>query len=97
MSIKNSYFLLPLMAFATAAVNADRLTIPGHYEASSQTLPRRGSSMDQVLTQFGEPEMRKDAVGEPPITEWDYGDFKVYFEFQTVLHTVDLTTMIMPQ
>jgi hypothetical protein len=81
---------------ATGAV-ADRLTIPGHYETSSISLPSRGSSMDQVLAEFGEPKIRKAAVGEPPITEWDYGNFRVYFEFHLVLHAVDLTTMVMPR
>lgn len=82
----------------SGALQADTLTIPGHYESDRATiLPTRGSSMDRVLEEFGEPVHRNDAVGEPPITEWDYGDFKVYFEFQTVLHTVDLKTIIMPK
>ena len=86
------------LLFATFAVGADRLTIPGHFDRESTTvLPRRGSNMDQVLQNFGEPIRRINPVGEPPITEWDYGDFRVYFEYQIVLHTVDLTTMIMPK
>ena len=60
-------------------------------------MPQRGLKMDQVLSEFGEPEQRKASVGQPPITEWDYGDFRVYFEHQTVLHSVDLTTMIRPR
>ena len=97
MSIKYSLLIIPALMIS-AAVQADRLTIPGHYETDkTMIMPIRGSSMEQVLTDFGEPEIRKDAVGDPPITEWDYGDFRVYFEFQTVLHSVDLTTMIMPK
>jgi len=97
MSMKYSLLLLPIYLFSSA-MQADRLTIPGHFEPiNTQMMPKRGSSMDQVLSDFGEPEYRKDAVGDPPITEWDYGDFRVYFEFQTVLHSVDLTTMIMPK
>jgi len=52
--------------------------------------------MDRVLAEFGEPNSRKGPVGDPPITVWDYGNFKVYFEYDTVLHTVDLTTLVMP-
>lgn len=97
MSIKYSLFLLPVLCFS-ASISADTLTIPGHFEAvNTQMMPKRGISMDKVLADFGEPEFRKDAVGDPPITEWDYGDFRVYFEFQTVLHSVDLSTMIMPK
>jgi hypothetical protein len=77
---------------------ADVLTIPGHVASDHQMmLPRPGSSMDRVLSEFGEPVNRKPAVGDPPITEWDYGDFLVYFEYQTVLHTVNLKTLIMPK
>lgn len=97
MSIKYSLLLLPVLC-CSAAAQADTLTIPGHFESVNTTMmPKRGISMDKVLADFGEPEFRKDAVGDPPITEWDYGDFRVYFEFQTVLHSVDLTTMIMPK
>lgn len=90
--------IIILVLFVSSSLQADVLTIPGHYEAErSSILPARGSSMDRVLAEFGEPVQRKDAVGDPPITEWDYGDFKVYFEYQRVLHTVDLTTIIMPK
>lgn len=87
-----------LVMLQSGLVWADTLAIPGHFESnSSMPLPARGSSMDRVLAEFGEPDERKDAVGEPPITEWDYGEFRVYFEYQTVLHSVNLETIIMPQ
>jgi len=80
------------------AVAGDELTIPGNIEAmEKQTMPRRGVSMDAVLNAFGEPDERFGPVGEPPITEWVYGSFRVYFEHQIVLHTIDLNTIIMPQ
>ena len=62
-----------------------------------QVMPKRGRSMDDVLTEFGEPDERFGPVGEPPITEWVYGSFRVYFEHEIVLHTIDLNTLIMPQ
>jgi len=90
--------LLTTLLIAPSVLQADTLTIPGHYEANNgMMLPQRGISMDRVLSEFGEPIDRKEAVGEPPISEWDYGDFRVYFEFQTVLHSVNLKTMIMPK
>ncbi|MDJ0881453.1 MAG: phosphodiesterase [Gammaproteobacteria bacterium] len=90
--------VLTTLLMASCALQADTLTIPGHYESDNGiALPQRGISMERVLSEFGEPIDRKAAVGEPPITEWDYGDFRVYFEFQTVLHSVNLKTMIMPQ
>jgi hypothetical protein len=97
MSITKPFALL-LTGLLSTVGYADTLSIPGHYEdATRMVMPQRGLKMDQVLSEFGEPENRKGPVGEPPITEWDYGDFRVYFEYQTVLHSVDLTTMIMPR
>ena len=90
--------LVSLLILFSTTLSADRLTIPGHVEGERGTeMPRRGINMDQVLAEFGEPVRRIEAIGEPPITEWDYGDFRVYFEYQTVLHSVDLTTLIMPR
>ena len=81
-----------------AASTGDNLVIPGHVAtADTQMLPRRGISMDTVLSEFGKPDNRFGPVGEPPITEWVYGSFRVYFEDQTVLHSIDLNTIIMPK
>lgn len=81
-----------------AANAGDQLTIPGHVPTSQvQVMPRRGISMEAVLSQFGEPDERFGPVGEPPITEWVYGSFRVYFEHQIVLHSIDLNTLIMPK
>ncbi len=86
-----------LFLFALPAT-AETVNIPGHFtQGSAAVLPQRGIKMDKVLDQFGEPLQRKPAVGEPPITEWDYENFRVYFEYDTVLHAIDLTTLIMPK
>ena len=79
------------------AIAGTELTIPGNASAmDKQMMPKRGISMDTVRGDFGEPDERYGPVGEPPITEWVYGSFRVYFEHQTVLHTIDLNTIIMP-
>ena len=93
------YLLLLGSSILMQAVNAgDTLVIPGHVAtAETQVLPHRGISMDRVLEKFGEPDERYGPVGEPPITEWVYGSFRVYFEHQTVLHAIDLNTIIMPK
>ena len=28
------------------------------------------------------------AVGQPPITRWDFADYSVFFEYQHVIHAV---------
>lgn len=97
MSITQKIFFGLLFALSTV-IQADTITIPGHFESDrNMVLPKRGISMDQVLSDFGEPVNRNDAIGDPPITEWDYEEFRVYFEFQTVLHTVDVKSLIMPK
>jgi hypothetical protein len=50
--------------------------------------PRRGMSMTAVESRFGQPATRHSAVGQPPITRWDYPGFAVYFEHQFVIHAV---------
>jgi hypothetical protein len=44
--------------------------------------------MATVESRFGPPSNRHAAVGNPPITRWDYPQFSVYFENDRVLHTV---------
>lgn len=95
-----SRIIIIALAYALIApsVGAEALTIPGHIESDQmQLMPKRGISMDLVLTDFGEPDERYGPVGEPPISEWVYGSFRVYFENQTVLHTINLNTLILPK
>lgn len=50
--------------------------------------PVRGMSKAEVIAVFGPPVQRHEPVGEPPITRWDYRQFSVFFEYDTVLHSV---------
>jgi len=50
--------------------------------------PKSGMTMTAVESQFGQPATRHNAVGQPPITRWDYAGFSVYFEHQYVIHSV---------
>ena len=56
--------------------------------AAAAARPDRGSSMTTVQSRYGEPTNRHSAVGDPPITRWDYPQFAVYFEHDRVLHAV---------
>ena len=55
---------------------------------SDVATPTRGMSMDQVATRFGAPSSKVPAVGQPPISRWEYPGFVVYFEHQHVIHSV---------
>lgn len=50
--------------------------------------PTQGMDMTQVEQKFGTPEARFPAVGEPPITRWNYSEFSVFFEYDKVIHSV---------
>ena len=50
--------------------------------------PARGSTMATVEAKFGAPQNRHEAVGNPPITRWDYGAFSVFFEKDRVIDAV---------
>jgi hypothetical protein len=69
---------------------ADTLLVEGVSAARATVAerPARGSNMVSVEARFGAPASRSGAVGEPPITRWDYADFVVFFEFDHVVHTV---------
>jgi hypothetical protein len=50
--------------------------------------PERGMTMEQVAAKFGEPATKVPAVGNPPISRWEYPGFIVYFEREHVIHSV---------
>ncbi len=51
-------------------------------------LPGQWKTMEEVRAAHGDPFETKGPVGEPPITQWFYRDFVVYFEHDQVIHTV---------
>ncbi|MEL6300249.1 MAG: hypothetical protein AAFU66_01130 [Pseudomonadota bacterium] len=67
------------------AETIDAKTAPVLTDANA---PTRGMTMDRVESSWGEPQARRAAVGEPPITRWEYAGFTVYFEYDRVIHTV---------
>lgn len=56
--------------------------------ATADQRPARGTSMERVENRFGPPTNRVAAVGDPPISRWEYPGFVVYFEYQYVIHAV---------
>jgi hypothetical protein len=88
----------PRIALATAALaatvalplRADTLVVDAVAEAgaSAGERPARGMTMGTVERRWGAPESRSAAVGQPPITRWEYPGFTVFFEYQHVVHAV---------
>lgn len=50
--------------------------------------PMIGMNKQQVETIFGYPNDKTTPVGEPPISQWEYKNYVVYFEYNSVIHTV---------
>lgn len=81
--------VLALSAVVSSASFADELTTPpAPTSSASANRPARGMSMEKVEAAFGTPSNRVPAVGEPPISRWEYPGFVVYFENRLVIHTV---------
>jgi hypothetical protein len=78
------------LALVAMPLAAETVVIDGQVQVrnASVELPRRGISMATVEERFGAPRTRHAAVGQPPITRWDYDGFSVYFEHQHVVHAV---------
>lgn len=80
-----------LLLFALTVAHpalAETLSTPADAPVAAAERPDRGSSMATVQSRYGEPTTRHAAVGNPPITRWDYPQFAVYFEHDRVLHAV---------
>jgi len=67
---------------------ADVLLIEEVRQSDRMDLPANGMNKDAVQARFGKPENKRSAVGDPPITQWDYDNWSVYFEYELVLFTV---------
>ncbi|MCM0611743.1 hypothetical protein KFJ24_04540 [Marinobacter sediminum] len=77
------------MAPVSGAI-AEELRIPVGTQADRYqgSFPKTGMTQDSVRSSWGQPAEIRGPVGEPPITQWYYQDFVVYFENNRVLHTV---------
>lgn len=71
-----------------AQAGADVLDGTDRQVLTDSNAPQRGMSMNKVESQWGAPNSRRAAVGQPPITRWEYAGFVVYFEYDKVIHTV---------
>ena len=83
------FFVLATLS-GWSAVQADSLLIENidKSRAALTERPKRGMSMDTVASNWGQPTEKNTAIGEPPISRWEYSTFIVYFEYQNVIHAV---------
>ena len=76
------------MAMAAGAQNLDRSAEDRTSTFEAPGKPARGMSQDAVEANFGSPQSVRDAIGDPPITRWEYAEFVVFFEYDKVIHAV---------
>ena len=83
-------FAVSVMGFHSSAFSEQIIVPVGSQGASKSSMerPRNGINKDAVAAKFGEPMGKKAAVGEPPISSWEYDQYIVYFEYDRVLHSV---------
>jgi hypothetical protein len=67
---------------------ADVLLIEEVRQSDRMDLPTNGMSKDAVQARYGGPADKLAAIGDPPITRWNYDNWSVYFEYDLVLFTV---------
>lgn len=75
----------------SGGAHADTLDMQGTEFAArfeSGNKPSRGMTQQRVEANYGTPVTRRGAVGDPPISRWDYENFVVYFEYDKVIHAV---------
>ena len=79
------------MLLIATLCQAEQKLIPVGSQASQQQpikMPDKGMDKDSVRARYGEALEKTAASGEPPISRWIYADFSVYFESETVVHSV---------
>jgi hypothetical protein len=77
-------------AWLPAGALADIIKLPGQAAAvvALDNAPEYGMRMAQVEQRYGAPQTRGPAVGQPPITRWEYQHYTVYVEGDRVVHSV---------
>jgi hypothetical protein len=88
--VKTITTTLAVLLLASSVGRADTLLLAGIQmdQQTASSRPKSGVSMTTVESTYGAPSERHAAVGEPPITRWDYPEFSVYFEHDRVIHAV---------
>lgn len=76
--------------FIGAQAQAQQVAVPvgAQGERADVQLPTNGTSQDSVRNRWGAPQSMEGPVGQPPISQWHYDRFVVYFENNRVLHSV---------
>ena len=79
--------LAALLGGFLSTAGADTLDV-GRTIDTDESWPSRGMTKSRVEAKYGSPNSKTAAVGDPPISSWDYGEYIVYFEYDHVIQSV---------
>lgn len=79
---------LGLTAPSLALADEVKVPVMSQGDRNSVSMPGTGQTRETVRQRFGDPGSRSGPVGDPPISQWHYDRFVVYFEHNHVIHTV---------
>jgi len=88
---KLASLIVLLTAGLVTAVGAQNLDMSSRDRSTTFDAPgkpTRGMTQASVESSYGSPQATRAAVGDPPITRWDYPGFVVFFEYDRVIHAV---------
>lgn len=88
---RKALVLIALLSPCATFAQGDTLDMRGANTAAqieTAGKPTRGMSQQQVRSAYGSPDTEVAAVGEPPISRWNYAGFIVFFEYDRVIHSV---------
>ncbi len=77
-----------MLAFTIQPIAADVLLIEEVRQSERMQLPVNGQSKADITAKYGSPVKQHAAVGDPPISRWEYDKYSVYFEYDLVLFSV---------
>jgi len=87
----SAFILIGISCGFVALASAETLQMGGTDNAARfehDGKPSRGMSQARVEATYGAPQQAYRAVGDPPITRWEYANFVVFFEYDHVIHSV---------
>ena len=80
--------IVAVLLGAFGVSHADTLQMEGIDAGTDSSRPTRGMTAASVESRFGAPATKVAAVGDPPISRWEYQNFVVFFEYDRVIHAV---------
>ena len=80
--------LAALICGIFGVAGAQNLDMRGTAPGADNGRPTRGMTQASVESKYGMPMTRNAAVGDPPISSWEYPSMVVFFEYDRVIHAV---------